>query len=161
MWRGLKILMARLLRRLRHDPKQDIVDLLGREYADKMKDARQYRLHAEQMRYKHFRDQLWQIADEEEKHAQWLKDRIIALGGEIPQIPSTLEDGWNSWEDLGLDLMEEKRHEWDLRDQIPLVERVDAETADTLRRIRAEETDHRALITAMLMRSDPLSERPP
>ena len=161
MWRGPKKLTDRLLRRLRRDPKQDIVDLLGRAYADKMKDSRQYRLHAEQMRYKHFRDQLLQIAEGEEKHAQWLKARLVALGGEVPQIPSTLEDGWSTWEDLGLDLMEEKRHDWDLRDQLPMVERVDSATADTLRRIGAEESNHRALITAMLMRSDPLSDRPP
>ena len=161
MWRGVKNSTARFLRRLRQDPKQEIVELLGREYSDKMKDARQYRLHAEQMRYKHFRDQLLQIADEEEIHAQWLKDRIIAFEGEVPQIPSRLADGSNTWEDLKLDLMEEKRHDWDLRDHLPLVERFDAETANGLRRMLAEDSAHRALITAMLMRSDPLAEGTP
>jgi bacterioferritin (cytochrome b1) len=150
-----------LQRVLTHDRRQEILALLGREYVDKMKDSRQYRLHSEQMRYEQFRDQLLRIADEEEKHSQWLKDRIIALGGEIPQISPTPEDGWNSWEDLRLDLTEEKRHEWDLRDQLPMVERVDFDTADTLRRILAEESNHRALLTKMLMRSDPLGERPP
>ena len=162
LWSTLKSICSGLLRKLlTPNRRQEVLALLCREYADKLKDSRQYRLHAEQMRYKHFRDQLLRIADDEEKHAQWLKDRIIALGGEVSQISSTLEDGWNSWEDLRLDLKEEKRHEWDLRDQLPKVERVDADTADTLRRIFAEEKNHRALLTAMLMRSDPLAERPP
>jgi len=65
------------------------------------------------------------------------------------------------FEDLRLDLTEEKRHKWDLTDQLPMVERFDAETAATLRRILAEEDNHRAQITDMLTRSDPLAEYPP
>jgi len=42
-----------------------------------------------------------------------------------------------------------------------MIERFDAETAETLRRILAEEDNHRAQLTDMLMRSDPLSEYPP
>ena len=61
MWHGLKNFMSRLRRTLRRDRKQEIVELLGRLYADKMKDARQFRLHAEQMRYEHFRSQLRRI----------------------------------------------------------------------------------------------------
>ena len=158
LWSALKNLGNRLQRVLSHDRRQEILALLGREYVDKMKDSRKYRLHAKQMRYKHFRDRLLRIADEEEKHSQWLKDRIIALGGEIPQITSTLDDGWNSWEDLRLDLTEEKRHEWHLRDQLPMVERFDPQTAGILRRILTEESNHRDLITDMLMRSDPQAE---
>ena len=68
LWSAFKNLGNRLQRVLSHDRRQEILALLGREHADKMKDSRQYRLHAEQMRYKHFRDQLLRIADEEEKH---------------------------------------------------------------------------------------------
>src|SRR5260221_11427191 len=102
MWRGLKELTNQIGRWLRPDPKQDIVELLGREYADKMTDARQFRLHAEQMRYDHFRARLRRIADQEEQHAQWLKDRIIALGGAIPQVRFEPQDARNTWEDLRL-----------------------------------------------------------
>jgi hypothetical protein len=54
----------------------------------------------------------------------------------------------------------EKRHDRDLRDKLPMVKRVDRDTADILRRTFAEETNHRALLTKMLMQSDPLAERP-
>lgn len=160
MWRGLKNLTARLLRRLRHDPKQDIVDLLGRQYADKMKDARQFRLHSEQMRYPQFRAKLQQIADDEEKHAQWLRDKIVDLGGEIPHVTLEPEDARNTWEDLRLDLLEKKRHQWDLIDQLPKIERIDSATAEILLQILAEESQHRTLITEMLIRSDPTADWP-
>jgi len=160
MWSVLKTLGSRLQRALFHDRRQEILALLSREYADKMKDARQYRLHAEQMRYNHFRAQLERIADEEEKHAQWLLERIIALGGAIPQVTSEPEDARNTWEDLGLDLLEEKRHQWDLTDQLPIIERTDPATAEILRRIFEEESNHRTAITHMLMRSDPIADWP-
>ena len=160
MWSVLKTLGSRLQRALFHDRRQEILALLSREYADKMKDARQYRLHAEQMRYNHFRAQLERIADEEEKHAQWLLERIIALGGAIPQGTSEPEDARNTWEDLGLDLLEEKRHQWDLTDQLPIIERTDPATAEILRRIFEEESNHRTAITHMLMRSDPIADWP-
>jgi len=62
---------------------------------------------------------------------------------------------------LRLDLTEEKRRKWDLTDQLPMIDRFDAETAETLRRILAEVDNHRAQLTDMLMRSDPLAEYPP
>jgi bacterioferritin (cytochrome b1) len=160
MWRGLKQLTNQIRRTLRHDPKQDMVDLLGREYADKMKDARQFRLHAEQMRYDHFRAQQRRIADQEEQHTQWLKERIIALGGAIPQVALEPQDAGNTWEDLRLDLLEEKHHQWQLIDQLPKIERLDPATAAILQRILAQESDHRTQITAMLMRSDPSADSP-
>ncbi|HEX9454447.1 MAG TPA: ferritin-like domain-containing protein [Candidatus Binatia bacterium] len=160
MWHGLKNFMSRLRRTLRRDRKQEIVELLGRFYADKMKDARQFRLHSEQMRYHHFRVKLERIADEEETHAQWLKDRIVVLGGEVPQVTAEPEDARNTWEDLRLDLLEEKHHQWELIDQLPIIERFDAATGEILRHILAEESNHRTQITDMLMRSDPIAEWP-
>ena len=161
LWSALKSIWGRVQRVLTHDPRKEILALLSQEYVDKMKDAFQYRRHAEQMRYKHFREKLLRIAEDEEKHAQWLKERIFALGGEIPEISSAIEDGSNTWEDLRLDLTAKKRHLWDLTDRLPMVEPFDAETATTLRRILAEEDNHRAQLTDMLMRSDPLSDTLP
>ena len=158
---ALKSIWGRAQRVLTQDPRKEILALLSQEYVDKMKDAFQYKRHAEQMRYKHFREKLLRIAEDEEKHAQWLKERILALGGEIPEISSAIEDGSNTWEDLRLDLTAKKRHLWDLTDRLPMVEPFDAETATTLRRILAEEDNHRAQLTDMLMRSDPLSDTLP
>jgi bacterioferritin (cytochrome b1) len=148
MWR-------RARRWLAPSPRKDLLALLCREYVDKRKDAMQFRRHAEQMRYRQFREQLLRIAEEEEQHADWLKERIIALGGEAPQISLNPEDRWNNWAELSLDLYEEKRHEWDLRDQLPEVERIDPGTAKVLGRIFADERRHQSAVMEMLMRTDP------
>jgi hypothetical protein len=70
------------------------------------------------------------------------------------------EDARNTWEDLRLDLLEEKRHQWDLIDQLPKIERIDSATAEMFLQILAEESHHRTLITEMLMRSDPIADWP-
>jgi hypothetical protein len=61
---------------------------------------------------------------------------------------------------LRLDLLEEKRHQWDLIDQLPMIERIDTATGEILRPILAEESNHRMIITDMLMRSDPIADWP-
>ena len=144
-----------MLRAITHDRRQEVLELLCREYVEKSKDAIQFRRHAERMHYSQFRDKLLRIADEEEKHAQSLKERIIALGGGVPGVSFTAEERWNSWEELRLDLEDERRRMQDLEDQVVIVEQIDRDTADLLRRIFEDERKHREAMTDMLIRSDP------
>ncbi|HUK42091.1 MAG TPA: ferritin-like domain-containing protein [Candidatus Acidoferrales bacterium] len=146
---------SRMRRALRHDRREDVLILLRREYLTQIKDATQFRSHAEQMRYPQFRRQLNQIAEAEEQHAEALRKRISALGGEIPRISPLPEDGWNNWEELRLDLDDERQRFWDLEAQLPMVEQVDSDTARVLRRILEDEKKHQEAIIGMLMRSDP------
>jgi len=111
---ALKDIWSRMWRALWHDRREEVLRLLCREYLTQLKDAIQFRRHAEQMRYPHFRDKLLRIAEAEEKHAGTLKRRILALGGEIPKISPTPEEGWNNWEELRLDLDDERQRFWDL-----------------------------------------------
>jgi len=146
---------SRMRRALRHDRREDVLMLLRREYLTQIKDSIQFRRHAEQMRYPQFRRRLLQIAEAEEQHAEALKKRIIALGGEIPRISPSPEDGWNNWEELRLDLDDERQRFWDLEAQLPMVEQVDPETARVLHRILEDEKRHQEAMVGMLMRSDP------
>ena len=152
---ALKDIWSWMWRALQHDRGEEVLTLLCREYLTQLKDAIQFRRHAEQMRYPHFRDKLLRIAEAEEKHAGTLKRRILALGGEIPKISPTPEEGWNNWEELRLDLDDERQRFWDLEGQLPMVERVDSETATVLRHILEDEKKHHEAIVGMLMRSDP------
>ena len=145
----------RLLRLLAPDRRQEVLALLCREYVEKSKDAIQFRRHAERMRYRQFREKLLRIAEEEEKQAQLLEERITALGGEVPRVSFTPEQRWNSWEELRLDLEDERRGLQDLEDWLAIVEQIDGQTADVLRRIFEDERKHREAIMDMLMRSDP------
>jgi hypothetical protein len=80
---------------------------------------------------------------------------MIAFGGEIPRVTFTPEERWNSWEELRLDLEDESRRLQDLEDRLPIIEQIDGQTADVLRRIFESERKHREAIMDMLMRSDP------
>src|SRR5215471_12351822 len=60
-----------------------------------------------------------------------------------------------NWEELRLDLDDERQRFWNLEGQLPLVERVDSETATVLRHILEDEKKHHEAIVGMLMRSDP------
>jgi bacterioferritin (cytochrome b1) len=152
---ALKNIWNRMRRALRHDQREEVLTLLCREYLTQVKDAIQFRRHAEQMRYPQFRDKLLRIAEAEEKHAGTLQRRIVVLGGEVPKGSPTLEEGWNNWEELRLDLDDERQRFWDLEGQLPMVERVDSETARVLRDILEDEKKHHEALVGMLMRSDP------
>ena len=154
-WSELKKSWQRLLKSLPHDGRQKLLEILRREYTEEMESTLQFFRHADCMHYPQFRERLLRIAKDEQKHAQWLEERIIALGGEIPHVSFTPEEGFNSWECLRLDLEEERHCRADLIDRLPLVEKIDPETAKILTRILKEEENHREQITDMLMRSDP------
>jgi len=145
----------RLLKVRRRDDRQRLLEILRLEYIEEMQNLLQLLRHAERMRYPQFRDRLLRIAGEEQAHAQWLRQRIIALGGEVPRISFSPSIGKNSWECLLMDLEEEKRCSADLEARIRSVERIDPEIAELLRRIREEEDKHSEDIMDMLMRSDP------
>jgi len=145
----------RFLKVLERDGRQRLLEILRLEYVEEMQNLLQLLRHAERMRYPQFRDRLAHIAREEQAHAQWLQQRIIALGGEVPRISFFPPVGRNSWECLLMDMEEEKRCSADLERRIRSVERIDPEIAELLRRIREEEDKHSEDIMDMLMRSDP------
>jgi bacterioferritin (cytochrome b1) len=154
-WQNSKKIWNRLLASLPHNGRQKLMEILCREYAEEMASMLRYQWHAEQMRYPRFCERLLGIAKEEQRHAQWLARRIIALGGRVPRISFTPEEGLSSWECLGLDLEAEKRCCADLTEKLALEKDIDPATAETLRRILDEEKNHRVEIAEMLMRSDP------
>lgn len=150
--------MSNILRGERIGPwlpeKQRLLEFLSTEYAGELEMGRRLRQHAQRMHYPQFRERLTKIATEEQKHAQWLCGKIVALGGVPPEIPATVYTGKNSWECLVSDLEEECRCSADLEDGLVRLQTMDAEIAQGLRRIQEDETIHRDEIRKMLMRSD-------
>ncbi len=150
----------RLVKSLGHDERQKLLEILCQEYIEETQNLLQFLRHAARMRYPQFRDRLVSIARQEQGHVQWLQGKIIALGGEVPRISFAPEVGLNSWECLLMDLEEEKRCCADLTERLAIVEHIDIETSEALRRIRKEEEDHREEIVDMLIRSDPQAAWP-
>lgn len=137
------------------DDRPRLVEMLCQAYVDEAKDVVQLTEHARRMAYPQFRERLLRIAVEEQAHVQWLREKILALGGTVPQVTFTLRNGKNSWECLRIDVEEEKRDYATLLEQILEIEDVDPELAEGLRRIRAEERRHRAELLDMMLKSEP------
>jgi len=146
------------LETLQPDDRRKLVELLCEEYLEEARDVTQFTQHAQRMHYPQFRDRLLRIAAEEQAHVQWLREKILALGGEIPQLSFTPKAGKNSWECLLMDLEEEKRCCGDLLERMYTAEHADPEIAEGLHRMREEEKRHREEIMDMLMKSDPYAE---
>ena len=148
------------LEALHPDDRQKLVEMLREEYSEEAQDTVQFTRHAQRMYYPQFRERLLRIAAEERIHVLWLREKILALGGTIPEIPITAKVGKNSWECLLMDLEEEKRCCGDLLQRMHVAEHTDPEIAEVLRRMREDEKTHREEIMDMLMKSDPYALPP-
>ena len=88
----------RFLEALQPDDRRQLLEVLREEYLEETQDATQFTQHAQRMYYPQFRERLLRIAAEEQAHVQWLREKILALDGEIPQLTFTPKAGKNSWE---------------------------------------------------------------
>ena len=80
-------------------------------------------------------------------------DKLLALGGDIPEISLvTPKVGKNAWEGLLMDLEEEKLSYAELLEAMHLADDIDPELAEGLRRIREAEQQHREEILEMLVK---------
>ena len=139
------------------DQHQKLLDILRQVYREEAEDVVLLTQHAARLRYPQFREQLLRIAEEEQAQVTWLRDKLLALGGDIPELSITPQEAKNTWEALLIDLEEEKRSLMDLLEAMHLAEQVDPELAEGLRRIREAERQHREEILEILVKSDPES----
>jgi hypothetical protein len=75
-----------------------LLDDLVADYRAEAAQAAHLRRHAEQARYPQVASQLRALADIEERHAGWLRDHILGLGGGIPPVAPEPLPGHNQWE---------------------------------------------------------------
>jgi rubrerythrin len=134
---------------------EKLLEILRTAYLDEAQDVTQFTQHAERMHYAHFRERLLRIAAEEQAHVAWLRDKIVALGGEVPTVSLPPRVAKNAWEALLRDLDEEKRSYTDLLEAMHIAEEAYPEISAGLQRIREEEQQHREEILDMLVKSDP------
>lgn len=146
----------RFLDGLQADERSQLVELLREEYLDEAKDAAQLKEHSRRMPYAHFRERLLRIAEEEQAHVEWLRAKILELGGEVPAVSSTIKTGRNPWENLLMDVEDEKRDRIGALERLYSVAgRTDPEIAAELRRMHEQERRHIDEILSMLARTDP------
>lgn len=145
----------RVLAAFSPDDHQRLLKSLCDAYHAEASAVAQFTQHAHRMYYPHFREELLRIAAEAQVHIPWLQEKILASGGNLPQLSCTLKMGRNSWECLHIDLEEAQCGRINLLEWIHMAERAEPEIAAGLRRIRAEKQQHREELQDMLMKSDP------
>ena len=119
-----------------------------------------YRQHAERMRYPQFRATLIRLAEEEEKHAEKIADKLSALGAGLPDVvPVHVAHESNSWHYLKTDLDEEQRCAGELHEGLSGAPEF-ADVIELLTSIERDGSRHRAEIRDMLARSDPQAVGP-
>jgi len=132
-----------------------LIKILRDAYLDAVKDVTHFRQHAERLYYPHFRERLQRIIAEEQTHVQWLQEKILTLGGDLPTPAGPAKLGKNSWENLRMDLEEEKKDYDELLQGLQTAEHLDPAIAEELRRIRHEERKHREELRDLLQKSEP------
>ena len=133
------------------------VDVLRRRYVKEMQQRDRFKQHAQKMHYLQFREKLLEMAAEKSKRVQWIAEKIVALGGKLPEVPALRSTDKNSWQYLLMDLEEENRYTEHLTERIWSNESGYADIIEFLQQINAaDEKDHEA-IREMLMRSDPFA----
>jgi rubrerythrin len=137
------------------DEGKQVLEGLCEQYCSETHDAVQFAAHARRMYYPQFRERLLRLAAEEWAHVYWLRDQILALGGDVPKPTVNLNIGQNSWECLLLDLEQEKRSCAELMTRAQTAVHVNPEIASGLLRMRAEEQRHHEEVREMWMKSEP------
>jgi hypothetical protein len=144
---------------------QTLLEAVCNAYRAEANAVTQCTQHADRMYYPQFRAELLRIAAEEQANIPWLREQILALGGNLLPLSCTPPMGKNSWECLRLDVDEAQRGCINLLGWIHLAEQAEPRIAMGLRRIRKEKLRHREEFQEMLMKSDPytppLSAPPP
>ena len=62
------------------------VDILRQRYVEEMQAADRFKQHAQKMQHPQFREKLLYIATDKSKHAEWIAEKIAALGGKLPEV---------------------------------------------------------------------------
>jgi len=130
------------------------IEILRQRYVEEMQGKDQLTKHADKMHYPQFREKLLHIAADKSKQAEWIAEKIITLGGKLPEVPERRSSDENSWQYLQMDLAEENRNADRLPEQIWRIESDHPDISQFLQRIFQAEKKHRQVINDVLMRSD-------
>ena len=136
------------------DSDQAAIEILRQRYVEEMQGIGQLTKHADKMHYPQFREKLLHIAADKSKQVEWIAEKIITLGGKLPEVAERRSTDENSWQYLLMDLAEENRCADRLPEQTWRIESDHPDISQFLQRIFQAEKKHRHEITDMMMRSD-------
>jgi len=129
----------------------DLVD----DYRAEVSQAAHLRQHAELARYPQVATRLRALADLEDRHAGWLRDHILGLGGGIPPVAPDPLAGRNQWERavVARKAAQDKRRR--LIEHVTHWDPEEPAAAKLLARIYDEDGDALSSYDDVVIRSDP------
>ncbi len=137
-----------------HQPRDLLADL-AEDYRAEAEQAARLRQHAERARYPQAAEALRRLADLEERHATWLRERLVTLGGRVPTVDPTSAPGNNPWERAVAALQAAQAKRRRLVEQIAHWDPDEPEVVDLLGRIEQEDVGTLGVYEDLIMKSDP------
>ena len=147
--------MGWLARLLGSTDTRDVLADLAEDYRAEAAQAVHLRAQAERARYPQVATALRRLADIEDRHAGWLRDRVTSLGGQLPTGEPTPVVGPNQWQRAVSALHDAQAKRRRLVEQIARWDPDEPEVVDLLRRIEQEDTRELHVYEGIVMRSDP------
>jgi len=139
------------------DKSANAVDFLHQRYVEEMQRIERFKQHAEKMHYPQYRGKFLEMAKEKSQHAERIGEKIVALGGNLPEVAEGRSTDENSWKSLLMALEDENRSADRLPEQLQRIGLEHPDIAKFLQQISREQENHRDKIREMLMRSDPFA----
>jgi len=136
---------------------RDLLADLAEDYRAETLQAAHLRAHAERARYPQAATALRRLADIEDRHATWLRDHLVSLGGQAPTVAGQPLAGANQWQRAVAAFHDAQAKRRRLVEQIAHWDPDEPEVVALLRRIEEEDTREHPVYEGIIMRSDPQS----
>jgi len=134
---------------------RDVLTDLVEDYRAEAAQAAHLRAQAERARYPQMATALRRLADIEDRHAAWLRDRVASLGGHVPALEAPTLGGANQWQRTVGALHDAQAKRRRLVEQIAHWDPDEPEVVALLRRIEEEDAREFPVYEGIVMRSDP------
>src|SRR5262245_25452830 len=134
---------------------RELVRDLADAYRAESEQASCLRQQADRARYPQAASALRRLADIETRHATWLRDHLIALGGQVPELTPAPVTGNNQWERAVAALRAAQGKRRRLIEQITHWDPEEPRVVELLSRIEQEDAREQAVYEDLIMRSDP------
>ena len=136
---------------------RDLLADLAEDYRAEWAQASQLREQADRAAYPQAAEDLRRLAEIEERHASWLRERLLTLGAPVPSPEPVHATGNNQWERVVGALHHAQAKRRRMVEQITHWDPEEPETVELLRRIEQEDVREQPVYDRIIMRSDPQS----
>ncbi len=147
--------MGLLSKLFRASADRELLTELLEDYRAEVTQAAHLRQHADLARYPQVAERLRALADAEDRHAGWLRDHILGLGGGIPPVAPEPLPGRNQWERAVAARQAAQAKRRRLIEHVAHWDPEEPTAAKLLARIYDEDGDALASYDDVVIRSDP------